>query len=442
MRQREGAGEGRLVAIDILRGIAIVWVVLFHVWGDLEYFPGAPRAYYEQLTWQVRHGEGPWRIFTAFTDLLFRDGFQGVPLFMMISGISLTAAAYRGGGTVRWPRFFAARFRKLLVPYWAGVALTYAVMAAIAWRQVSVGDGSFGSHFTDGITISVHSTVNVDTGVVFASIALLPRLWRAEWFFAPQLALWFVGLLAQYYLLFPVLFFALRRIGVLPFLVVTFGMTVAANWWIVDQYGAPEFKFAMVTGWAPFRLFEFTSGMAIGWLLAAPERHRALALARNPLVIVMVLLAGFAAHTTGDLLIGRWSVRYWQSLALPLSTLGLGLLVLPLLVKPPSRVDVTLPVRALTSLGVMSYSLLIVSDAMRLVASQVRLEGAPDAVWWAFLVAVYVPVSVLIAWPMAHLLGLMPKRARSASVPARYRRGTLAPVFVAETVPVEVGATS
>jgi peptidoglycan/LPS O-acetylase OafA/YrhL len=442
MRQHEGAGEGRLVAIDILRGIAIVWVVLFHLWGDLEFFPGAPREYYEQLTWQVRQGEGPWRICTAFTDLLFRDGFQGVPLFMMISGISLTVAAYRGGGAVRWPRFFAARFRKLLAPYWAGVALTYAVMAAIAWRQVSVGGGSFGDHFTDGVTISVHSAIHVDSGVAFASIALLPRLWRAEWFFAPQLALWFVGLLAQYYLLFPALFFAMRRIGVLPFAVATFGMTVAANWWIVDQYGAPEFKFAMVTGWAPFRLFEFTSGMAIGWLLASPERHRALAIARNPLVIAAVLIAGFAAHTTGDLLIGRWSVRYWQSMALPLSTLGLGLLVLPLLVKPPSRVDVTMPVRALASLGVMSYALLIVSDAMRLVASQVRLEGASDAVWWTFLVGVYVPVSVLIAWPMAQLLGLMPKRPPREAVPAQYRRAEpVAPLALAFE-PVEAEATA
>ena len=43
-----------------------------------------------------------------------------------------------------------------------------------------------------------------------------------------------------------------------------------ANWWIVHEYGALELKFYLVTGWAPFRLFEFTAGMAIGWLLIAP----------------------------------------------------------------------------------------------------------------------------------------------------------------------------
>jgi peptidoglycan/LPS O-acetylase OafA/YrhL len=410
--------HGRMVAIDILRGVAILWVVLFHLWGDLEFFPGMPREYYEQLTWQVKEGNGPWAVFTSFSDLLLRDGFQGVPLFMMISGISLTIAAYRAGDGLRWPQFFFARFRKLLMPYWAGVAITYAVIVAIAWRQASVADGSFSDHFGHGITISLHTVLLIDSGVVWASIALVPRLFEDQWFFAPQLALWFVGLLAQYYLLFPLLFLVMRRIGVVPFLVLTVATTVMANWWIVHEYGALELKFYLVTGWAPFRLFEFTSGMAIGWLLIAPGARQWLARIRQPQVIVAALALGFVAHTVGDLWIGRWTAQeltaggegiYLQSLALPLVTLGLALLALPLLAKPPSRVDVTAPVRVLTTIGVMSYALLIVNDPMRLIASQLRLEDVSPAVWWTFLVAVYVPVSLALAWPLARILGLMPK---------------------------------
>jgi peptidoglycan/LPS O-acetylase OafA/YrhL len=433
MDDGKGAGEGRdgrIVAIDILRGVAILWVLLFHLWGDLEFFPAVPREYYEQLTWQVRHGAGPWRIFTAFTDLVFRDGFEGVPLFMLISGVSLTIAAYRSGDALSWPRFFVQRFRKLLVPYWVGVAITYAVICAIVWRQVSIDGGTFSQHFGSGTTISLYTHITLDRGVVYASIALVPRLLYDQWFFAPQLALWFVGLLAQYYLFFPLLFFVMRRIGVVPFLLLTFAMTVAANWWIVDRYGAPEFQFRLVTGWAPFRLFEFTAGMAIGWLLAAPERDRALRVMRNPYTIVSLLVLGLAAHTAGDLLIGRWSVRYWQSLAIPLMTLGLALLVLPLLLKPPSRVDLSRPVRALTTVGVTSYALLIVNDPMRLVASQLRLEEVPSAVWWTFLVAVYVPVSVALAWPLAHLLGLMPKKRARRIVPTRRPLPEVVPTLV------------
>lgn len=413
LNERHAPAEDRLIAIDVLRGFAIAWVVLFHLWGDLEFFPGAPHAYYDQLGYQVSEGRGAWAIFTSVTDLFFRDGFQGVPLFMMISGISLTIAAYRAGGALRWPRFFLNRFRKLLGPYWAGVGITYAVMAFIAWRQVAVDGGDFGAQFTGGVTISRASVINVDWGVAFASVALVPRLLESKWFFAPQLALWFVGLLAQYYLLFPLLFFVMRRVGVALFLVATFGLTVGANWWVVNQYGAPEFQFAMVTGWAPFRLFEFTVGMGIGWLLAAPEHERArwLAAARHPLAIVAALAMGFAAHTAGDLLIGEWTARYWQSMALPLVTLGLALMALPLLVKRPSRVDVSLPVRAIAAIGVISYGVLIVNDAMRLVASQIRFEDAADGVWWTFLVAVYVPASIALAWPLSWALGLLPKRS-------------------------------
>ncbi len=186
----------------------------------------------------------------------------------------------------------------------------------------------------------------------------------------------------------------------------------------------------MVTGWAPFRLFEFTAGMAIGWLLVAPEGKRWLAALRHPAAIAAVLVLGFAMHTTGDLLIGRWAVRYWQSLALPLATLGLALLVLPLLVKRPGRIDASVPVRALTTAGVMSYAILIVNDPMRLVASQLRLEDVSDGVWWTFLVAVYVPASIALAWPLAHVLGLMPRRAARPAVALPHTEPAMRPGVV------------
>ena len=421
-----GPAPSRLVSIDILRGVAILWVVLFHLWGDLEYFPGVPRVYYDQLWYQIEEGRGPWAIATSVTDLIFRKGFQGVPLFMMISGLSLTIAAYRSGHGLRWPAFLYARFRKLLAPYWVGVALTYAVIAAIAWRQMAIHGGPFGDQFGHGVTISERTFLQIDGGVIFASITLLPRLWRGEWFFAPQLALWFVGLLAQYYLLFPLLFFAMRKLGVVAFLVLTFAITVGANAWAVREYAALEFKFFLVTGWAPFRLFEFTAGMGLGWLLVDPRGQRALDVVRHPGVLAASAILGLGSMIAGDLLIGWWTidnvlgrdaVLYLQALALPMVTLGLALLSLPLLVRRPSRVDVTMPVRALVGIGVMSYAILIVNDAMRLVASQLRLEDLPGAVWWTFLVAVYVPASVVIAWPLARVLGLFPRRRPAAAEP-------------------------
>jgi peptidoglycan/LPS O-acetylase OafA/YrhL len=298
-------------------------------------------------------------------------------------------------------------------------------MAAIAWRQDVVGRGAFSDQFQNGVTIAGLSTVAVDWQTVIASFTLLPRLTGLVHFFAPQLALWFVGLLAQYYLLFPVLFLLMRRGGVLPFLFATGAITLAANVWLVDQYKVPELKFWLVTGWAPFRLFEFTFGMAIGWLLASPERGRALTALRHPAMIVAAFAAGLAAHTAGGMLTGDATLGMWQAVALPLSTLGLGLIALPLLVKPPSRVETTAPVRAVAAFGVLSYAILIVNECMRLVASQIRIENPSDEVWWTFLIAVYVPVTVLMAWPLARLLGLMPRSARAPSTPTPEALGEL-----------------
>jgi hypothetical protein len=83
-------------------------------------------------------------------------------------------------------------------------------------------------------------------------------------------------------------------------------------------------------------------------------------------------------------------------------------------------------------IGVGSYGILIVSDAMRLVASQLRLEDVPSWMWTTFLVAVYVPASVLLGWLLAWALGLLPRTRpdRSAApgavpraVPASARDG-------------------
>src|SRR5438309_10210822 len=84
------AETGRLPAIDILRGLAIFWVILFHLWGDIKFFPGAPSGYYEAFHDRLSGDGTTYTIFTAFTDIVFCDGFKSVPLLLMISDFLLT----------------------------------------------------------------------------------------------------------------------------------------------------------------------------------------------------------------------------------------------------------------------------------------------------------------------------------------------------------------
>jgi hypothetical protein len=52
-------------------------------------------------------------------------------------------------------------------------------------------------------------------------------------------------------------------------------------------------------------------------------------------------------------------------------------------------------------------------------------------VWWTFVVGVYVPVSILIAWPLAHLFGLFPTKREPARIEPPVREQEA--VFVAAT---------
>jgi hypothetical protein len=89
----------------------------------------------------------------------------------------------------------------------------------------------------------------------------------------------------------------------------------------------------------------------------------------------------------------------------------------PLLFKAPGRLEVSAPARALVFLGVISFTALIVDDQMRYVGSFLRYEGVHGPAWWFFLWVVYIPVGALLAYPLAKLFGLLPKR-RAATAPA------------------------
>ena len=111
------AKTARLQALDALRGLAALMVVLFH------YLP-----YYHQL---YGHGFEPWQ-WLAF-------GRYGVHLFFLISGFVIFMTLTRTSG----PGWFAlARGFRLLPALWAGIAITMISVALLgpADRAVSLTD--------------------------------------------------------------------------------------------------------------------------------------------------------------------------------------------------------------------------------------------------------------------------------------------------------------
>src|SRR2546430_2652712 len=94
-------GKPRFAELDLLRGVAALWVVLFHY-----------TTQYSRLYVPDRR------------DLLgfeFPDGTLGVYLFFMISGFVIFMTLHR---SERPLDFVVSRFARLYPAYWAGIVLT------------------------------------------------------------------------------------------------------------------------------------------------------------------------------------------------------------------------------------------------------------------------------------------------------------------------------
>jgi peptidoglycan/LPS O-acetylase OafA/YrhL len=104
--------ENRLQELDAFRGIAALWVVLFHFVARYPRLFGDPR---DLDDFALAFGE----IFSAIGGLL------PVFLFFMISGFVITWTLERSAS---WRDFLVSRFSRLYPAYWAAVALTLAAM--------------------------------------------------------------------------------------------------------------------------------------------------------------------------------------------------------------------------------------------------------------------------------------------------------------------------
>jgi peptidoglycan/LPS O-acetylase OafA/YrhL len=231
----------RLLWLDIAKGLAILIVAYFHFF----------RTYFE-------HGILPpadWSGLAAGAVTILRLvwfkvsglGFHAVGVFIILSGWTLMQSTARRAesGSVAWGTWYRARFLRLYPMYWVA-HLVYLVSPFVA-RLEPVDS----------------RTVLSLLGLRFIDIQMNFMYLNAAW--------WYFSMLIQLYLIFPLLFWAARRLGPWTFLFSACATGFFARYLLLIVY--PQNGLWVLGGFAICRLPEFALGMSLAmWHARSSER--------------------------------------------------------------------------------------------------------------------------------------------------------------------------
>ncbi len=240
------SSTGRFQWLDSVKGIAVIWIVLYH--------------------FLLSYGSGslPWPIsFSSFFDLvnhcgqasilgkfscaletliaaIIQRGPHAVGVFILFSGFGLAhSLVKRGGPKGSWTLWYVARFKRLFPVYWL-------------------------AHFVFLVSpfILLHDRIDYRFLLSLAGDRIYPI---DKMFFYLVPAWWFLGLLIQLYLVFPLLFKLMQRMGCVKYLGICIFLDIAARYFLtmVEANGYYE-----MGGLFFCRLWEFAAGMALGKLMA------------------------------------------------------------------------------------------------------------------------------------------------------------------------------
>ena len=365
----------QVLGLDGLRGLAALYVVLFHCW--LYTFPGYPNS------------SAP-RVLDV---LMF--GRLAVVFFLVLSGFSLAISparhGWRSGGVAQ---FLRRRAWRILPPYWAALAISLVVSLYVVPA----------SHHgpPDGSSVLVY-------GLVLQDVFFAPT---------PNGAFWSIGVEAELYLLFPLVLLVRRRFSAtaavacvtLP-VIVRGLLATGANPVEGDNWLAPHL--------APV----FVAGVVGAGVVVASERVR-----RLPwgwFAVLAALPVGVVGVVQGSV----WTVNHYFWIDLAIAP-AMTMLIAAVATGQPAFLVRLLTARPLQVLGDASYSLYlihlpIVLVVIRRVAPHFVAPGMPT---FCFTLLLGLPVSVLSAWLFSRIFELPFKRNRSwKSLMAQSRPSTTVP---------------
>jgi peptidoglycan/LPS O-acetylase OafA/YrhL len=354
------AKTSRIVGLDGIRGLAALYVVIYHIF--LRAWPGASAAH--APLW------ADW----------FGFGRFAVIVFITLSGFSLALGPARSGWRFASTREFARRRAwRILPPYWAALGfslvMVWFVLAQPGWAV------------PNGKSVLVYGLL-VQDAVPAGS---------------PNRAFWSIAIEAQLYVLLPLLLLVVRRVSALAMVALVAAIVVAIGV-LGPRVGLVNDALLKFT---PDLAVLFAVGVLAAGIVNARERIRSqpwgwYALAACVPVIALICVKGTA-----------WSNLnlFWLDLAW---APAIGCLLAAIATSRPRLVIRFLNTKPLRSLGSFSYSLylthlpIVIAVSYGLVLPRVA-SGTPA---FFVMVAILVPTTVCFARLFAAVFELPFQRHR------------------------------
>jgi peptidoglycan/LPS O-acetylase OafA/YrhL len=233
---------------DPIKGLAITGVVVYHIALLLyrtppfdhpkdDWAPLAERL--AQMQPLANDSTVAFALINAFRYLGWL-GYQGVGVFVLLSGFGLAWSAARA--PMNAGNFYRRRLWRLLPMYWAAHAVFVGMNALTGQPELSLTDSRF-----------------------YLSLLTL-RVTPDTWFYISP-AWWYVWLMVQLYLAFPLLWRWLQRFGPKHFLAGTLLLTLFSRF-VTLQLLATNAEMWSMGVLAVTRLVEFTAGMGLAYAWA------------------------------------------------------------------------------------------------------------------------------------------------------------------------------
>jgi peptidoglycan/LPS O-acetylase OafA/YrhL len=384
-REPAATGQGRVLGLDGIRGLAAVFVVLNHIFERA--WPGYPGAHQAPL-WAA------WMLYGRFA----------VVMFIALSGFSLGLGPARSGWRFKSIGTYAHRRAwRILPPYWAALGfslvMTWCVLAQPGWAV------------PNGKSVVVYGL-------------LVQDVFHAG---TPNKAFWSIAIEAQLYFLLPLLLLLVRRVSARAMVALVAAIVVTIG--LLGPH-VPLLNSA-VAKFAPDLAVAFAVGLLAAGIVTADERIRSRPWAGYALAAAVPVIA---------LMVGKGST--WSNLNLFWLDLAwapaFGCFLAAIATSRPRPVVRFLDGRLPRSVGGCSYSLYLTHMPIVIAVSYGLVLGrvAPGAPTFFVLAAILLPVTVGFARLFAAVFELPFQRHRGwvplrQAMSARLRERHRDPVVVA-----------